>query len=124
MRAGELARFKVTQLESLLDTCVVLVYSSTEDEFNLPAVTYTPGAPLSCGYDPSSSREVQDSGQVVITDGLIRLPAGTAITHLDRIQLTHRAGQALATPITFDVVGQVAPGPSGLVVEVEEVAGG
>jgi hypothetical protein len=121
----ELSRLAGTQTGAMQDICRILAYSAVSSDYG-PATgqaTYTAGSPVVCGYNPKP-KEVQGDGQVMMTDGTLRLPSGTTISHLDRIRLTHRYGVALSPVETFEVLGQPARGPSGLVVYLRMVTDG
>jgi hypothetical protein len=123
---GELQQFQKTATASMMDTCTLLVYTSTVDEFGEPIATYTPGGSFRCGFDPTATRErnADEPGtDRVITDGRLRLPltAQGVVKPADRIQLTHRYGVALVRPMLLDVIGEPLAGPSALVVNVQEV---
>jgi len=116
--AGELARLRGTQEGAMQDTCVIHAYSSTTDAYGNPTPAYTPGAALACGLEHVRPDEVQGSGEVAVIDAHLRLPLGTGLDTRDRVEITHRYGEALAASQMFEVVGPVKRGPSGLVVEL------
>lgn len=122
LRSGEITRLQAAQQQHLGDTCVILSYSAADNAYNLPEPTFTPGAPTDCGFKGNSRREVQDGGQVIVADAELRLASDTTITQLDRVRLTHKAGQELASPLTFDVIGHPETGPSGIVVTLRRIA--
>lgn len=105
----------------MMDTCVIYTHSDgATDAYGSPSVTYSAGSAVACGYKPSSTREVQQGNETVIIDAQLRLAIGTAIGSRDRVQLTKRYGDSI-TPILFDVTGQPAQGPSGIVVNLRRV---
>lgn len=116
----ELSRMQSTQHGHMMDSGQRLAYSATTDRYGNPAVTYTAGAEIFCGFDPTADDEVQDSGQVVIVDAAIRLPIDTVIDSRDRWRMTKRFGVAI-TPTDYEVIGPSMRGPSGLVVMVRKV---
>lgn len=104
---------------TMLDTCIVHSYGAgATDTYGVPGASYTAGAPTACGYKPRSSREVQQGNETVKVDAELRLPYGTAIKSLDRIELTHRYGDALNPTLLFEVVGLPAIGLSAIVVNL------
>lgn len=124
-RSGEITRMRSTQESSMVDTCEIIQRNAGTDGYNLPNRTYpASGSPSACGFKPGSRREVQEEGQVIVADAELRLPVGTAISHLDHVKITHRHGTALGTPLTFEVIGNPARGPSGLVATLRTVDGG
>lgn len=125
--AGELSGMRATQEGAMMDSCLVLAYSpGAPDSFGgLSNPTYTPGDPIPCGYNPtvkSGNREsVLENKTVLGTNAELRLPVDTVIGPRDRVQITHRHGEALGSPITLEVAGPIKRGPSGLVVDVKKV---
>ena len=119
---SELSAMRQTQTSAMMDTCVVLIHGSGAiDAYGNPSAGYSEGSPVRCGYHPGSSREVQQGNETVLVDATLRLPVGTVINSRDRVRLTHRFGEVLATPLLFDVMGQPAQGPSGLLVNLRRV---
>lgn len=117
---GELTRLRSTQESAMMDTCKILAYSagSRSDLGSYPGPVYTPGAALACGYTPGGRELELDDKTLLVTDGALRLPIGTTVAHHDRVQLTHRHGEALANPLTFEIVGPIKRGPSGLMIDL------
>jgi hypothetical protein len=124
LTAAELAEMRECQVASLQDTCKVLAYSATTDDYGLPKASYTPGAAQACGFDPTSSREVQEGSQVAVVDARLRLPLGTVVTSRDRVQITHRFGEALSSPETYSIIGEPERGPVGLVLNLRTATDG
>lgn len=123
---GELARMRGTQQAAMLDTCRVLAYTATPDAWGQTQPTYTPGAAIACGYLDKSGlaqQEVRlDDKTLVQVAATVRLPLGTAIGARDRIEITHRQGQALSPTLTLEVVGSVRSGPTGIQLDLARVA--
>jgi len=119
LSASDLAGMQAVAEASMMDACKVLAYStSSTDRYGNPAPTYTPGSEIACGFEPSSE-EVHDSGQVAMTDGVLRLPIDTSIDRRDRIQVTTRYGVAV-TAVTYEILGNPERGPSALVLQLRE----
>lgn len=102
------------------DTCLILAYSSTTDTYGNPVAYYAPGDATSCGLEHVNPREVQASGEVPVIQARLRLPIDTSIDERDRVQITHRYGGAV-TAQTFEIVGPVKRGPSGIVLNLRMV---
>lgn len=112
-------REQAAAVPTMLDTCIVHSYSAgATDSYGVPGAGYTAGQPVQCGYKPRSSREVQQGNETVKIDAELRLPYGTAIKSLDRVELTHRYGDALTPTLLFEVAGQPAIGLSAVVVNL------
>lgn len=120
-RAGEIARMRTTQEDHMPDTCVVLSYSATSDNYGHDVETYTPGSAIVCGYMPSSENEINEDSQTEVASAQMRLPISTQIGKLDRVQLTALKGETLAAPLLFQVTGTPKQGPSGLVVMLKRI---
>lgn len=120
--SDELTRLQATQDGAMMDTCVILTWvEGAIDEYGKPAEVYEPSElPTICGFDATARKEVMDGAQVAITDAQMRLPIGTAISHLDRVQVTHRNGVAI-TAQTFALIGMPRRGTSGLLLNLRSV---
>lgn len=124
--AGQLARMQAAAVASMWDTCVRLVYSgSQQDDYGRDIAVYTPQSPaLVCGFNATAHREVMVDSQVALTDAVVRLPIDTVLSNLDRIRITHRHGVALTDAVDYEILGEPARGPSGLVVLLRLVTDG
>lgn len=123
LRPGELNRLQATQTNHMMDSCKIMVYTAADDAYNIPQATYTPGSEIWCGFDPSAWEEVQEETETPLMRPSFRLPFGTAVHAADRVQLTKRFGTTI-TPETYEIIGGVERGPSGLVVNVRLVTDG
>lgn len=113
------AREQAAATATMLDTCIIhRRNAATANAYGIPGATYTAGQPVQCGYKARSSREVQQGNETVIVDAELRLPYGTQIASLDRVEVTHRYGDALTPTLLFNVVGQPAIGLSAIVVSL------
>ena len=122
--ATELTRMRSTQDGAMQDVCRIGAYTSADDAYNLPSVTYVYGDEVVCGLDLMSSTEQQASGEVPIIDAKLRLPIGTTINERDRIRVEQRYNEDLTTPQVFEIEGPVDRGPSGLVLDLRLVDDG
>jgi len=121
--ATERARLRAAVAETLWDTCVIRSYDEGEaDAYGLASSpVYTESAPMACGYRPTGAREVMGAAQVGLATGIVRLPAGVSVGSLDRIAITHQAGEELASPFVLAVVGEPLPAPTATLVRVYTV---
>jgi len=121
----ELSRMQSTQEAAMQDTCRVLPYTtSTTDAYGLPVVTYpTSNDPIACGVERMRPRETLASAEVPQIDVRLRLPIGTSIDERDRIAILTRFGVD-TTDETYEIVGPVRRGPSGLRLELKRVDDG
>jgi hypothetical protein len=107
-------------VETMQDTCVIQAYTSTQDSHGSLSgqEIYTDGAPIACGFRPTGGPiNTRPDMTVEHYDATLRLPFGTVIDTQDHIKLTHRYGAAI-DPFVFRIVGNVEPGPSGIVVKL------
>lgn len=114
--AAELANFRTEQTGHMADTGYLQVYTRTLNSFGEPAVTYTESlTSTACGLDmrPGSERHMADK-TVAQYDATVRLPITATPSPLDRIRITARFGEALATPLVFDILSPIQRGPSGI----------
>jgi hypothetical protein len=128
---GKRLLMRAVQESAMQDTAIHLIRTATDSTFGDETVTYEDGETYACGFDPTGGddRDLNASGrsatetEVVISDARLRLPleALPAISPHDRFRVTHRYGEALDTPQTFDVLGYPQPGPSGVLVELRRV---
>ena len=117
----ELIHLRAAQESAMQDTCVVLAYGETTDEWGNPEVFYTAGAAQACGFRPLSPREVQEAGLVPTIEARLRLAHDTPLDCRDRIRVTKRYGETLAVAEEYEIAGPVLLGPSGQVVYLSKV---
>ena len=118
----ELEHLQVAQAGAMFDTCYVLTRTAGTGDYGYGPATYTAGSAIACGFDPKP-REVMGDTQVEMSDGRLRLPVDTTVTHLDRIKITKRFG-VTTTAQTYEILGQPRRGPSGLVLYLRRVTDG
>jgi head-tail adaptor len=121
--AAELRGMQATQVESLMDTCLLQVWSGDEaDDYGQRVETWTDSEPLACGFNPKGGREVSGPDkEPIVTDASVRLPIDTTVHRNDRISITHRFGAALAEAQVFEVAAEPRRGPSGLQLDLRRV---
>ena len=122
--ATELTRMRSTQDSAMQDVCRVGAYTSTDDGYNLPTVTYVYGTEQICGLDLMRPDEQHASGEVPVIDAVLRLPLATVIDERDRIRIEERYNEALTTPMVFEIEGPVDRGPSGIRLDLRLVDDG
>jgi hypothetical protein len=120
--SDELAGMKAAQEDHMMDACQVGKRSITQSSSGHPVPEYQYGDDVACGYADKGSKIAERSdGSPVFSDASLRLPLGTVIAVADRVKVTARFGVALDTALEFDVAGEPARGPSGLVVPLNRV---
>ncbi len=121
LQTAELSSLQSAQESAMMDTCIIQAYSSADDDYGEPLASYTDGDAISCGLNNRGGREIQNGNMtILVTDATIRLPIGTEVEMQDRVKVTHRFGVAAVS--TYEVVGPVRRGPSGLQVDVKAVS--
>lgn len=118
----ELDGMQAAQEAAMMDTCVLMRYSEALDSINHPAPTWTDGPSILCGLDMTGGAEQRGTQRVLVRwDAMIRLPLHTALDLRDRIRVTHRFGQAMASGLVYEIAGPEEKGPSGMVVPLKKV---
>jgi hypothetical protein len=121
LAADDIVLMRADQALSRWDTCRRLVYTAgAVNAYGMPEPpTYVRGDAITCGLDMrSSAREVMNGTQVVLADARLRLSVNTTLDNRDRIEITQRFGEVLATPLVYEIIGEPERGPSGLVVNL------
>lgn len=123
---AELTHLRTVQGDAMQDTCIVERFVGDLDEYGAPTETYTPGAPIHGGFDPTSrgKREYRRAdGTIAVVDAALRLSIadGTALDSRDRIRITHRHGELLAQPLIFGLDGPPERGATGVVLRLVRV---
>ena len=108
---------QATQASSMQDQCKVLYYAGAPDGFNIPSPVFTPGPVIFFGFQATGQTELTE-GDVAETTAKLRLPLGTVISPLDRVEIVARYGAVDVEPLIYEVIGQPTAGPSGLVVDL------
>ena len=120
LTANDRAMMQAIQADLYHDTGRVMKYTApgVGNWGPIGQPSYPAQTAISCGFKPGRVREVMDNGQVVMAQPELRLPLGTAVTALDRFEVTHRYGEALTTTEVYAITG-IRRGPSGLVLDLE-----
>ena len=114
--ADELTFMRDAQTGHMLDTGYLQAYSESFNSFGEPAKVYTEsGTSTDCGLDmrPGIERHLADKTTTTY-DATVRLPITATPSVRDRIRITARFGEALATPLIFDILAPIQRGPSGI----------
>ena len=104
------------------DTCIIQSYSRTIDTYGAPIEVYADGSPIACGVDttPATEQRRADMNIENIT-ATVRLPISTVIKSSDHIKITARYGVALSDTPSYEVIGDIRRGPSGLQVDIQVI---
>lgn len=114
--AAELASMRATQVESLMDACVIQRHKYTANAYNEQVSSWTDDkAETACGLDMRPGSERYSNRMTTLTyDATVRLPITASVDEKDRIKITKRFGETLATALVFDIAGPVQRGVSGI----------
>lgn len=100
------------------DTCILIGEAEIgRNPDNLPTMQDDESAPTACKFEPMTGTEVSTGSQTVIADGIVRLPQSQlgSISNTGRVRITHRHGEALDTPLEYEIAGTIAEQPTMLV---------
>jgi hypothetical protein len=126
LNAADLAHMQAVQVESMIDTCVVVTVATVTGAYGGQEQVETESAPVRCGLSFASGRG-QSSASILNTargampavDAVLRLPLGTPVNATSRVRVTHRAGAVFNQ--TFSVEGPVMPGRTCLIVGLKRL---
>ena len=118
----ELAGMQDTQEQYMMDTCVIQRRGVIRDSFGGMKETWTSLPPTPCGVHMTGRKEiVRGNGTLMHVTTTLRLPLDTDILETDRVVITHRFGDEIDPQLLFGVVGPPKSGPSGIVIDVEQM---
>lgn len=118
------AKLRDTAESTFFDTCRLgttpaFEYGALDTNDSEP--TYGDGIP--CGFKPAGHGEVLDGSAAPIFMATLRLPVGVSIGSADRVEITHRHGDALDPTQVYAVEGAPARGPSATVLQLKLITG-
>lgn len=125
--ARDLKHLQRTHHDYLMDSCKILVHSSTsQDSTGAMVDTYTESTlTYACGLHNKSGTEVHSQNQnLEVIEAILRLSyldGGGSIQAKDRIKLTKQAGITLDTSVVYEVVGAIRRGIAGIQMDVVRV---
>lgn len=117
MDAADLTFMRAAQAGHMYDTAIRQAYSSTTNSFNesVGAWDETSTVEIPCGLDMRPGTLRRSAAYTTLEyDATIRLPITTTIDARDRLRITKRFGETLATALVFEIAGPVQRGPSGI----------
>jgi hypothetical protein len=114
---------RATQVAHMQDECVIRHYSPGTDSHNEDVKAYVADATAPvCGLDMRSGDERHFAQfNALVYDATIRLPIGTDVNANDQVMITKRFGETLSAPLTFEIVGPIQQGPSGMRLKLKKV---
>lgn len=125
--ADELTRMRAVQIDAMMDTCTLHVWTPTVDNYGTEIAAYTDTPNVACGWDVTggiAAREAaRQTGTITTIVGALRLSLadGEGLTEEDRVTITHRNGEALSPAQTFGLDGLPMRGPTGYTLRLVEV---
>jgi len=78
---------------------------------------------VKCFVNTSKSREVSDGTHTTVTDAVISVPLGSAITSANRVKVTHRFRTALSAAEIYAVVGAPRNGRASMQLNCRRLTG-
>jgi hypothetical protein len=114
--ASELAGMRTAQTGHMQDACYIQTYSRTFNSYQEPVESWADAvSPIACGLDMRPGQVILGPEYTTVSyDATIRLPIDTVIDVKDRIKVTSRFGEALASPLVYYLAGPIQRGPSGI----------
>ncbi len=128
LTAADLEGMRTVQEGAMPDLCRHWRYSTALDGAGQEVVTWLQGADYACGFRPSpvtNSLNKRADLDYARTDADLRLPLSAygQIEGQDRVQLLSRFGEAaLGDSDLYEIVGEVLPGPTGIVIGLRKVS--
>jgi len=120
--ANDLTGLRADQTDALWDTCIVQAWSGTANAYGELVETYTDGSAMACRFVASSGSESHKANMTTVTmPALVRLPLGTTVTAKDRVKITKRFGETLATALVFGVEDDGIAGATCVTVKLKDV---
>lgn len=123
-----IAGMQAVQSAHMMDECVLLVRSTTQDGYGVRVEVFADGLTVKCGLSfvtgsggGHTGQEVLGSSDVPMQDRQLRLPHGTDVSPYGRVRVTKRFGVDETEPTTYNIVGPAQTGPSGVVVKLSEI---
>lgn len=119
-------RFMIETAErSLPDRCQRLAYSEGIDaDGRETGPVYTNAEVMPCGFSwggKGDTDQTQARDDRTVTTPRLRVPLSSTFRARDQVRLTHRYGQAIATPLVFRVEGDPLPGVTVTILELRSV---
>jgi head-tail adaptor len=120
----DLTNMRLSQTDRMQDKCYLQARSVTPNSMNEQVESWADtGSEISCGLEMKSGSESHRPENVVVQyDAVLRLPITTTVTELQRIRVTKRYAEALATPLVFDIVSPIQRGPSAIRILLKKVS--
>lgn len=120
--SAELAAMRVAQESAMMDTGNVETFSETFNSFGESVASYAHAADIACGLDMRpGSVNLEPDKTTVVYDAIVRLPIATSVKMTDQFRVTKRFGETISPAMTFDIVGTIQRGPSGIRLLLQKV---
>jgi hypothetical protein len=126
--ADELTRMRAVQVDAMMDTCTLRVWTPTVDNYGTEIAAYTDRTNVACGWDVSAggnggNEQRRQDGTITTIAATLRLSLddGDGLTEEDRVTVTKRNGELLTPAMTYGIDGYPQRGPTGYVLRLVEV---
>lgn len=119
-----LTRMQSGANDTMLDRCLIhRRMVGQPDRHGKAEITYIPDAEdMACGV--KLARNYEGTAEALMADYVLRLPHGTDIDALDRVQLTQLFGNAGFSPIMCEIVGEVLYGATAVTLKLKRLTHG
>lgn len=114
--SDDLTGMRTAQTAHMMDSCKLQACVQTTNSMGEEVETWpVDGDEISCGLDMRPGDERHGVDMSVLTyDARLRLAITQTPDAKDRVKITKRYGEALGTPLVYDIVGPIQRGPSGI----------
>lgn len=127
--ADELTRMRSVQVDAMMDTCTLRIWTPTLDDYGTEIAGWTDTANIACGWDVSGGggnggnerRRLDGTITTIAATLRLSLPDGEGLTEEDKVTVTHRNGELLAPVMAYGIDGYPQRGPTGYVLRLVEV---
>lgn len=104
-----LSRMRSAYATGMMDECVLITRTGNTGNYGYDSSSYADGSTVSCLYLPASTKERNEwyatqGGQVFDMDASLYFLRTQTIDNKERVRVTKMHGEALATPLTFEIV--------------------
>lgn len=123
LTTDDLNGMRETQLDHMMDVCVIQTETETPNTFNEMIKTWSDGERMACGFDAGAGEERMRSDVTIVRwDAVIRLSEGTVITEMNRIKMLVRTVyDGLEPADVYEIVSPPQRGPTAVRVRVRKV---
>ena len=113
--AADLTNMREAHTDRLQDECYIQALTQTTNTFGEVVDSWADsGSAIACGLEMRPGSEVRGPSKTIVQyDAVLRIPVDTLPAETQRIRVTKRHAETLATALVFDIVSPIQRGPSG-----------